>query len=72
MWMSKPFYESLPFVYMAIGLAAAVASFFVAEVRWQAACLAVGIPFLVGGLVLWLKRRDYRSSRSRTPFEKTL
>jgi len=72
MWMTKPVYESLPFCYMAVGVTVAGAAFFVDQGRWQVACLAVGLPMLVGGLVVWLKRRDYRSSRSRTPFEKTL
>ncbi|MBN1239830.1 MAG: hypothetical protein JXB36_15105 [Gammaproteobacteria bacterium] len=72
MWMSKPLYESLPFCYMAIGLVVTAVAFFVDHGRWQALAFAVGLSLLVGGLVLWLKRRDYRSSRSRTPFEKTL
>lgn len=72
MWMSKPVYESLPFFYMAIGLVTASAAFFVEPVRWQAACIAVGLPLMVGGLVLCLKRRGYRSSRSRKPFGGTL
>lgn len=72
MWVTKPIYESMPFIYMAIGVAGAVAAFFVDEGRWQAITLAAGMVFLIGGLVLWLKRRDYRSSRSRTAFDKTL
>jgi hypothetical protein len=72
MWMTKPVYESLPFVYMAAGLVAAAAAFFVEQGRWQAVCVAAGMALMIGGLVLWLKRRDYRSSRSRTPFKKVL
>ncbi len=72
MWLSRPVYEGLPFYYMAAGLAAAVAGFYVPRGLWAHLCLAAGLLLLVAGLVLWLKRRDYRSSRSRARFDESL
>jgi hypothetical protein len=72
MWLSKPVYEGLPFYYMGLGLASLTASFYIEFWYWPRICALAGLTLLVGGLVLWLKRRDYRSSRSRTRFDETL
>ncbi len=71
MWLSKPVYESLPFYYIAVGVAALTASLYVNYWYWPVICTVVGIGSLIGGLVVWLKRRDYRASRSRVDFDKT-
>lgn len=72
MWLSKPVYEGLPFYYMGLGLALLAAGFFIDYWRWSPICALLGLPLLVLGLVLWLKRRDYRASRSRSRFDETL
>ena len=70
MWLRRPVYEGLPFCAMGLGLAAIVASFVLSEGRWWALLGAFGgLALLVAGLVIWLKRRDYRSSRSRSRFD---
>lgn len=70
MWLRKPLYEALPFIYMAAGLVSAGVALWVAESGiWPYALLIAGLAALTGGLVLWLKRRDYRLSRSRATFE---
>ena len=69
MWLSKPVYEALPFAYMAVGLAVAIASFVPEPRPWSLALTVVGLCMLTGGLVLWLRRRDYRTSRSRAAFD---
>ncbi len=71
MWLSKPVYEALPFVYMGVGLVAVIASFVLDPHPWSLAVTVVGLGVLTGGLVLWLKRRDYRSSRSRAAFDES-
>ena len=71
MWIAKPLYESTPFVLMLLGAVTASAAFCVDGAAWQAAAVVPGLAALIGGLVLWLKRRDYRSSRSRKAFEET-
>ena len=65
MWLSKPLYESVPYFYLAAGVGSLLASLYVNYWPWPAICTAVGLVCLVVGLVVWLKRRDYRQSRSR-------
>ncbi len=65
MWLSKPLYEALPYYYIGIGVAALIASLYVNYWYWPLICTVVGMIGLVAGLVVLLKRRDYRRSRSR-------
>lgn len=69
MWLSKPFYEALPFAYIAVGLACLIASVWLETGRWPLVSAMLGLAALIGGLVIWLKRRGYRSSRSRAAFD---
>lgn len=71
MWLSKPIYESLPYYYIAVGIAAMLAGFYAEAWYWPQICPVAGFAGLVGGLVVLLKRRDYRASRSRLDFEQT-
>lgn len=65
MWLAKPIYESLPFYYMAVGVLSLVTGLYVSSWHWSLICMIVGLASLLAGLVLWLKRRGYRASRSR-------
>lgn len=69
MWLAKPIYESLPYYYMAVGSVALIAALYVNYWYWPVICLVVGLVSLLAGLVVWLKRRDYRASRSRLGFD---
>jgi hypothetical protein len=60
MRVSRPLYETLPYAYIAIGLAAILASFVWRVADWSAILAVFGVVALVGGLVLVLRRRDYR------------
>ncbi len=62
MWLARPVYEFLPYAYMLAGAVLLGASFFVAG--WSNALMLLGVVALVIGLVLWLKRRDYRTAQS--------
>lgn len=62
MWVSKPIYESLPYFYLAVGTIALPASMYLNHWYWPTICFVVGIVCLVGGLVLLLKRRDFRQA----------
>lgn len=64
-WLSRPLYESLPYYYIAIGLLGLASSFYLNTGYWPTIFAVVGLASLVAGLVLWLKRRGYRQSRSR-------
>jgi hypothetical protein len=69
MWLAKPLYELLPYYYIALGVAALAAALYVNYWYWPQICTAVGFTGLVTGVAVWLKRKDYRSSRSRLNFE---
>jgi len=63
--LSRPVYEGLPWFYMAFGLAALAASYLLAA--RGALSLAIGLlglVTLVYGIVVFLRRRDYRALRS--------
>jgi hypothetical protein len=61
--IARPLYESLPYAYIAIGAAAVGASFAWRGAQWSWILAAFGLAAVVGGLVLALRRRDYRIQR---------
>lgn len=65
MRVSKPLYESLPYAYMGFGAGALAASFYLRGTGWSNLMIVVGLLALIGGLVLALKRRDYRLQKRR-------
>jgi hypothetical protein len=65
MWASKPIYASLPYFYLAVGGISLVALMYLNYWHWPTICFVVGIGSLVGGLVLFLKRGDYRHHDQR-------
>ena len=65
MWISKPIYESLPYFYLIVGAVTLAASMYLNHWYWPSICFAVGLLGLVAGLVVLLKRRDYRSDDRR-------
>ena len=63
--LSRPVYEGLPWFYMAFGIAALGTSYLLAA--RGALSLAVGLLGLVAlvyGIVVFLRRRDFRALRS--------
>ena len=65
MWVSKPIYESLPYFYLFAGVVSLLASMYLNHWYWPTICFIVGVSTLVGGLVLFLKRRDFRQPDQR-------
>lgn len=63
---SRPVYEGLPWFYITCGVAALVASYLLAS-RGGLSLLVglLGLGTLVGGIVVLLRRRDYRELRSQ-------
>jgi hypothetical protein len=72
MWLTKPVYEALPHSYLGVGTALLLGAFYIDAWYWPELLSAGGIISLVAGLILLLKRRGYRSSRSRVDFDETL
>ena len=66
MWISKPIYESLPYFYLLAGGLCLCASMYVNHWYWPTICFSTGLVCLVGGLVVLLKRRDFRMTERRT------
>ncbi|MEJ2275809.1 MAG: hypothetical protein P8Y01_14775, partial [Woeseiaceae bacterium] len=60
MWVSKPIYESLPYLYLLMGAVALGASMYLNYGYWPTVCFVTGLVCLVAGLVVLLKRRDNR------------
>jgi hypothetical protein len=63
MRISRPVYEALPYAYIAIGAAAMGASFVWRVADWSGLVAVLALVAIVGGLVLALRRRDYRIQR---------
>ena len=69
MWLPKFLYESIPFSWLGLGAAGLVAAFFVEGWYWPELLAGGGLIAVVAGLVLLLRRRGYRTSRSRLDFD---
>jgi len=63
MWIPRPVYEALPYVYGTIG-AALVAAAFVFDSGPQGLLLVLGVIGMTAGLVFWIRRREYRASHA--------
>ena len=59
-WLSKPLYELLPFFYLLAGVLLLGASLYLNYWYWPTICLIAGLLCLLGGLMVLLKRRDFR------------
>lgn len=63
--LSRPVYEGLPWFYMAFGLAALAASYLLAARGALSLGIGLlGLVTLVYGIVVFLRRRDFRALRS--------
>ena len=65
MWVSKPIYESLPYVYLVLGAIALGFSMYLNYWYMPTICFVVGLVCLTAGLVVLLKRRDHRVTDRR-------
>jgi len=63
MWIPRPIYEAMPYVLAGCG-AGLVALAFHAEKLPHGLLFGGGGVLITAGLVLWMKRRDYRTTQS--------
>jgi Flp pilus assembly protein TadB len=64
MWLARPIYEFLPYLYMLVGVALLAAAWFIEMSTLPSIFMLVGVLSIMAGLVLWLRRRDYRTRQS--------
>jgi len=64
MWIARPIYELLPYIYMALGAALIGVAWFLQMETWPGILLGVGSLSLLVGLVLFLRRKDYRTRQA--------
>jgi hypothetical protein len=62
MWIARPIYELLPYVYMALGAVLISLAWFLETL--PGVFLTVGSLSLLAGIVLWLRRKDYRTRQA--------
>ena len=62
--LSKPLYELLPYGYVLAGVAGIVCAYFLLHEIWANVALVLGVACILGGVVILLKRRDARVTRS--------
>jgi hypothetical protein len=63
MWLPRPIYESIPYAGIGIGLGCVATAFWV-ERSPRSALFVLGMVLVTVGALLWMKRRDYRSTQS--------
>jgi hypothetical protein len=63
MWIPRPLYEAIPYVLVVAGAVALGSAFCVEQAPHGLLMLAGGLGLTIG-LVLWMRRRDYRASQS--------
>ena len=64
MWLARPIYEFLPYLYMLVGVALLAAAWFIEMSTLPSVFMLIGVLSIMAGLVLWLRRRDYRTRQS--------
>ena len=64
MWLARPIYEFLPYLYMLVGVVLLGAAWVVERSTLPSVFLVVGTLSILAGLVLWLRRRDYRTRQA--------
>ena len=64
MQLPKPIYESLPWVYALAGAVLIAISHELHSGAVSLLLLLAGVMGLVGGAVVWLRRRDFRTTRA--------
>ncbi len=62
MWLPRPVYEAVPYASIAAGVACFALAWFTAQGP-RGVAFVCGALFATVGMVLWMKRRDYRSAQ---------
>jgi hypothetical protein len=67
MWLPKPLYELLPYLYVLVGLGVVYAAAALAQRLWGSTLVFfLGLAIMAAGVAIWMKRRSTRlDKRSR-------
>jgi hypothetical protein len=65
MWLARPIYEFLPYLYMLLGVVLLGAAWLIEADTLPSVFMVLGSLSSMFGLVLWLRRRDYRTRQSQ-------
>ena len=65
LWLAKPVYELLPYLYIVAGAVLLTLAWLMASPPWPTIFLIVGCISLLAGMTLWLRRRDYRTTQAQ-------
>ena len=63
MWLPRPVYEAMPYAGVAAGLACFALAYYT-ERGPRGIAFVLGVLFATVGVMLWMKRRDYRSTQA--------
>jgi nitrate reductase gamma subunit len=61
--LARPLYEGLPWLYAVLGVGALFGSYLAVSPLVSVALGLPGLAALLGGIVVWLRRRGYRRMR---------
>jgi hypothetical protein len=64
MWIARPIYELLPYAYMVVGAVLLGVAWFLNVETLPGVLLVVGSLSMLAGIVLWLRRKDYRTRQA--------
>jgi hypothetical protein len=64
MWIARPLYELIPYLYMLVGLVLLGAAWLIDMRTLPGVLLLLGALSLLAGIVLWLRRKDYRTTQA--------
>jgi hypothetical protein len=64
MWIARPLYEVIPYLYIAVGVILLGAAWLLKSPRLPGVFLLLGSLSLLAGIVLWLRRKDYRTTQA--------
>mgnify|MGYP005815368001 CR=1 FL=1 len=64
MWIARPLYELLPYLYMLVGLVLLAAAWLINMETLPGVLLVLGSLSLLAGIVMWLRRKYYRTTQA--------
>lgn len=61
MWIPRPLYEALPYLWVLAGVVLFVLPFIAHDLPWRELAMVGGAACVLVGCVFWMHRRDFRA-----------